>query len=115
GKYTGFAPQLYFDTQGRASIVFSDEAAEHLPVTYANQFAGQIRLAVQNGSTWSLQTVYHQSDPITNQLFYPIAATYNGQTTFAGLQAITTVDGNRNPVRTDLAVIDVAAPAGAAA
>src|SRR6266545_2330551 len=32
-KFTGFAPQLYFDSSGRANIVFSDEAGEHLPVT----------------------------------------------------------------------------------
>src|SRR5207245_2751926 len=39
-KFTGFAPQLYFDSSGRANIVFSDEAGEHLPVSFANEFAG---------------------------------------------------------------------------
>jgi hypothetical protein len=114
-KFTGFAPQLYFDAAGRANIVFSDEAGEHLPVTYANEYAGQIRLATQSGSSWSLQTVYRQSDPLRNQLFYPVAATYNGQTTFSGLQAVSTLDGNKNPTRTDYAVVDVAAPYGASA
>ena len=114
-KFTGFAPQLYFDANGRASIVFSDEAAEHLPVTYANQYAGQIRLATWNGSSWSIQTVYRQSDPLRNQLFYPVAATHNGRTTFAGLQATSALDGNRNPVRTDFGVIDVGAPFGSSA
>ena len=113
-KFTGFAPQLYFDAAGRANIVFSDEAGEHLPVTYANEFSGQIRLATLDGGAWSLSTVFRQTDPIRNQLFYPVAATFNGQTTFAGLQATTTVDGNKNPVSTNFAVIDVNAPYGSA-
>ena len=113
-RFTGFAPQLYFDASGRANIVFSDEAGEHLPVSYANEFAGQIRLATLNGSAWSLSTVFRQTDPIRNQLFFPVAATFKGQTTFAGLQATSTVDGNKNPVRTDFAVVDVNAPYGSA-
>lgn len=113
-RFTGFAPDLSFDAAGRPTIVFSDEAGEHLPVSFANEFAGQIRVATLTGSTWSLQTVFRQTDPIHNQLFYPVAATYNGQTTYAGLQATTTVDGNKNPVRTDFAVIDVNAPYGLA-
>ncbi len=111
-KYTGFSPQLYFDSSSRAHIVFSDEAAEHLPVSYANQFSGQIRLAIQSGSSWLFQTVYRQSDPVRNQLFYPVATAYNGQTTFSGLQAVSTLDGNKNPVRTDFTVVDVGLPRG---
>lgn len=113
-RFTGFAPQLYFDTAGRANIVFSDEAGEHLPVTYANQFAGQIRLATLNGGAWGIQTVFSQADPVRKQLLYPVAASYNGQTTFAGLVAASTVDGNKNPVRTDFAPVDVGAPFGSA-
>ncbi len=111
-RFTGFAPQLYFDSAGRANIVFSDEAGQHLPITYANEFAGQIRLATLYGSTWSIRTVFRQTDPIHNQLLYPIAATYKGQTTFGGLEASSTVDGNLNPVRTTFTLIDVNAPAG---
>ena len=44
-RYTGFAPQLFYDNEGQANIVFTDVAAQHLPVTYANEFVGQIRLA----------------------------------------------------------------------
>lgn len=112
-RFTGFAPQLYFDAAGKANIVFSDEAGEHLPVSYANEFAGQIRLATLAGSSWSLQTVFRQSDPLHNQLLYPVAATFNGQTTFSGLQAISTLDGNRNPTSTAFSVVDVNAPRGA--
>ena len=43
--FTGFAPQLRYNAQSQPNIVFSDEGAQHLPVTYANQFAGQIRTA----------------------------------------------------------------------
>jgi hypothetical protein len=114
-RFTGFAPQLYFDPAGRPNIVFSDEAGQHLPVTYANEFAGQIRLATLHGSSWSVQTVFRQTDPIHNQLLYPVAAARNGQVTFAGLRATTTVDGNLNPVSTDFAVIDVGAPYGLSA
>lgn len=111
-RFTGFAPQLLFDSAGRANIVFSDDASEHLPISFANQFAGQIRLATLNGSSWSLQTIYRQNNPLNNQLFYPIAATFNGQITFAGLNAVSMLDGNRNPTRTDFALIDVNAPYG---
>jgi hypothetical protein len=111
-RFTGFAPQLSFDSSGRATIVFSDEAGEHLPLSYANQFAGQIRVATQSGSSWSVRTVYRQSNPLVNQLLYPVATTRNGQTTFAGLRAVSALDANRNPVRTDFGVIDVNAPFG---
>ena len=40
--FTGFSPQLYFDAQGRANIVFSDEAGQHNPVSFANEVSGQI-------------------------------------------------------------------------
>ncbi|MCS6866027.1 MAG: VCBS repeat-containing protein [Gemmataceae bacterium] len=114
-RFTGFAPQLFFDAAGRANIVFSDEAAEHLPVSFANQFAGQIRLATLHGSTWSLQTIYRQNDPVRNQLFYPVAASYRGQITFAGLEAVSSVDANRNPTRTDFGLVNVNTPYGLSA
>ena len=113
-RFTGFSPQLFFDSSGRANIVFSDEASQHLPVTYANEFSGQIRLATLNGNSWSLHTIYRQTDPLHNQLFYPVAATYNGQTMFSGLQVSSTLDGNRNITRSNFSVVDVNAPAGPA-
>jgi hypothetical protein len=114
-NFTGFAPQLFFDSSGRANIVFSDEASQHLAVTYANEFSGQIREATQNGSQWSVQTVYRQTDPLHNQLFYPVAATYNGQTMFAGLQAAAQLDGNLNTTSINVALVEVNAPAGSSA
>jgi hypothetical protein len=111
-KFTGFAPQLFFDSAGRANIVFSDEAGQHLPVSFANEFAGQIRLATWTGSSWSIQTVYHQTNPLVNQLLYPVAAERNGQITFGGLVATSALDGNGNPTRTDFSLIDLNAPSG---
>ena len=111
-NFTGFSPQLYYDASGRANILFSDEAGQHLPVTYANEFSGQIRLATLNGSVWSVQTVFRQTDPLHNQLFYPVAATYNGQTTFAGLQVASQLDGNQNITKSNFSLVDVGTPAG---
>jgi hypothetical protein len=111
-RFTGFSPQLSFDPSGRATIVFSDEAAQHLPATYANEFSGQIRVAAWAGDRWQVTTVYRQANPLVNQLFYPVAATYKGRTTFAGLRATSRLDGNRNVAGTDFALVDVGAPAG---
>jgi len=113
-KFTGFAPQLYFDGSGRPTVIFSDEAGEHLAVSYANEVAGQIRVATLVGGRWQLQTVYRQSNPLANQLLYPIAAERNGQVTFAGLVALVHTDGNKNPTRTDYSLVEVGAPAGPA-
>jgi hypothetical protein len=113
-KFTGFAPQLSFDAAGNPTILFEDEAGQHLPVTYSNVFAGQIRVATLSGSTWNLQTVLPQSDPIQNQLFYPVSATFNGQTTYAALDAVTAVDGNNNPISTAFGLVDLNASTGTA-
>ncbi|QDU19475.1 FG-GAP repeat domain-containing protein [Urbifossiella limnaea] len=114
-KFTGFAPQLYFDSAGRANVVFSDEAGEHLPVSYANEVAGQIRVATLSGGRWQLKTVYRQSNPLANQLLYPVAAERNGQVTFAGLGALAHTDANKNPTVTDYSLVEVGVPAGMAA
>lgn len=103
---------MFFDSAGRPNIVFSDEAGQHLPVTFANEFSGQIRLAILNGTQWSVQTVFRQTDPLHNQLFYPVAATFNGQTMFAGLQGVSQLDGNQNVTRTDFSIVEVGTPSG---
>lgn len=110
--FTGFAPQLSFDAQSRPTIVFSDEASEHLPVSFANELAGQIRSATLVNGSWATQTVYRQTNPLTNQMFYPVAATHNGQTVYAGLRVTSVLDANRNPVRVDVGLVDVNAPGG---
>src|SRR5262249_19685856 len=96
------------------TIVFSDEAGQHNLVTYANEAAGQIRAAVWTGSRWDVQTVYRQTNPLANQLFYPVAATFNGQTTYAGLEATSALDGNANPTGMPFGVMGVNTPSGPA-
>jgi hypothetical protein len=113
-SFTGFAPQLYFDASGQPNIVFSDEAGQHNPVSYANEVAGQIRTAVLSGGRWQLNTVYRQTNPLANQLFFPVAATHNGQTVYAGLEATSSLDGNANPTSMSFGVIGVNTPAGPA-
>ena len=113
-KFTGFSPQLYFDGAGRPNIVFSDEAGEHLQVSYANEVSGQIRTAVLVSGRWQLQTVYRQTDPLVNQLFYPVAATNGTTTVYAGLRSVSRLDGNKNPTGSDYNLIDVNAPSGTA-
>jgi hypothetical protein len=113
-RFTGFAPHLYFDAQGRPTVVFSDEAGEHLPASYANEVAGQIRSAVFVNGAWQVRTIYRQSDPLVNQLHYPVAATNGTTTVFAGLRSYSSLDGNKNPTNSDYALVDVGAPAGTA-
>src|SRR5262245_12511601 len=54
--FTGFAPQLSFDAQSRPTIVFSDEASEHLPVSFANELAGQVRSTTLVNGSWVTAT-----------------------------------------------------------
>lgn len=110
--FTGFAPQLFFSASGVPSIVFSDEAGQHLPVTFANEYAGQIRMATLNGAQWTVQTEFRQTDPLHNQLFYPVATSYKGQITFAGVQVVSQLDANQNIVSSSFSIVDVNAPAG---
>jgi hypothetical protein len=108
--FTGFAPQLTFNSQSRPTIVFSDEAGQHLPVSYANEVAGQIRSATWNGSQWNVTTVFHQTNPLVNQLFYPVSATFAGQTMYTGVIATSTLDSNLNPTHVAFALTDMNAP-----
>src|SRR5262249_12129037 len=76
---TGFAPQLTFDAQGKAVILFSDHASQHFPTTGDDEFAGQTRLAVLGNGGWSLNTLFHQTDPVHNQVVYPTLAIQGGE------------------------------------
>src|SRR5262245_47527091 len=111
-KFTGFAPQLSFDAQSRPTIVFSDEAGQHLPVSFSNEFAGQIRSATLVNGSWVMNTLFRQSDPLANQLSYPVAPTFNGQTTSSRLRICSTLDANKDPLRLDFTLVDVNAPGG---
>jgi hypothetical protein len=108
-NFTGFAPQLLYDSLSQPTIVFSDEAAEHLPVSHSNQFAGQIRTTTLVNGTWQTRTLYRQANPLTNQLFFPVAAMAHGQTVVAGLRGVSTLDANRDPLSTHFILVDVGA------
>ena len=110
--FTGFAPHLSFDSQSRPTVVFSDEGSDHLPVSYANELAGQIRSTTLTNGSWVTTTLYRQTNPLTFQLFYPVAATFNGQTAYAGLVAASALDANNNPLRLDVSLVDVNVPGG---
>jgi FG-GAP-like repeat len=108
--FTGFAPQLTFDSLSNPTITFSDEAGQHLPISYANEVAGQIRSATWNGGSWDVTTIFHQTDPLVNQLLYPVAATFDGQTAYAGVVAVSTLDSNLNPTQVDFSLMEMSGP-----
>ena len=105
-NYTGFAPQLTFNAQSQPTIVFSDEASQHLD-TGDNEFAGQIRTTTLVNGTWVTTTVLSQTNPLVNQLFYPVSTTYDGVTVYAGVEATSTLDGNDDPVSMSFSLSDV--------
>jgi hypothetical protein len=103
-NYTGFAPELSFNAQSQPTIVFSDEANQHLSDTYENEFSGQIRTTSLINGSWATTTILPQSDPLVNQLFFPVAATYNGVTVYAGAIAVSTLDSNNDPISTSFSI-----------
>jgi hypothetical protein len=108
-NYTGFSPQLRFEG-GSPVITFSDEGAQHLTGTGANEMAGQVREARLVNGSWLTATVFRQDTPLVNELLYPVSATYNGRPLYAGLRAVNALDGNGNVVSTAYDLIDVNAP-----
>lgn len=104
-KYTGFSPQLFFDAQGQANILFSDVAAQHLPVTYANEFSGQIRLATLTPNGWTLTTLYRQSNPLTEGMYYPLAVPYQNSLFVVGVKSSNSLDSNQNVARMDFSLV----------
>ena len=95
---TGFAPYLQYDSAGVPHIAFSDFASQHFWFG-ADEFAGQIRYAKKVGASWSIQTIFAQTDPLRNMLNYPVLAVGSNQLFFAGLQRIDYLDA-------DLMIID---------
>lgn len=95
---TGFAPYLHYDFAGVPHIAFSDFASQHFWFG-ADEFAGQIRYAKKAGASWSIQTIFAQTDPLRNMLNNPVLAVGSNQLFFAGLQRIDYLDA-------DLMIID---------
>jgi hypothetical protein len=87
-KFTGDAPQLHFDAQGRPNIVFSDYASQHFPAIGAVEFAGQLRQATLVGGQWVFQTIISQTNPLVNELAYPSFAFSATGTAYSGLEIV---------------------------
>jgi hypothetical protein len=73
-KGTGFSPYLRFDASGRPHILFLDHASEHFYNIGQQEYAGNLRHAWRNGSTWSFDTIYRQNAPLAGQIVYPAFA-----------------------------------------
>jgi len=71
-KGAGFAPYLRFDSRGRPNIAFCDDAAQHFPLQ--NEYAGNLRHAWWNGSSWSVETIARQTNPLQQQIVFPTFA-----------------------------------------
>ena len=73
-KGTGFSPYLRFDGSGRPHILFLDHAGEHFGGIGQQEYAGNLRHAWRNGTSWSVETVYRQTAPLDREIVYPAFA-----------------------------------------
>jgi hypothetical protein len=78
-KGTGFSPQLRYDQSGRAHILFLDHAGEHFSNIGQQEWAGNLRHAWFNGSTWSVETIAQQTNPLAQEIVFPTFAMFNGE------------------------------------
>jgi hypothetical protein len=90
---TGFAPSLFFDFAGRPHIVFTDHASQHFD-GQQDEFCGNLRHAWLYGGTWRIQTLFQQSDPVHNQVFFPNAASSPRQLAAMGTVSQDQLDEN---------------------
>jgi hypothetical protein len=80
-KGTGFSPYLRYDSRGRAHIVYLDHAAEHFGGIGQQEYAGNVRHAWWNGSSWSFETIYRQTAPLQQEAIYPAFAMFGNEMT----------------------------------
>ena len=92
---------MLFDSGGTPHIAFADYASQHFPEFGADEFAGQIRHAVKTGSTWQIQRVVSQSDPLRNQMIYPTMALWSNEIVFAGIRRYDYLDADLWILRSD--------------
>lgn len=93
-QFTGFAPDLEFDSTGKARILFSDYASQHF-THGAREWAGQIRLATQSSGSWNLQTIFAQpGGPLTDQAIFPTLAISPYEIDIAGVSRHTVSPGD---------------------
>ncbi len=82
---TGFAPQLLFDAAGNPHIAFTDYASQHFVGSGQDDFGGNLRHAWKDGGVWRFNTVFRQTDPLRNQIYWPNMTFLGaGQVAFAG-------------------------------
>lgn len=91
-KFTGAYPDLVFDSQNHPHIVFCDYATQHWPLWHCCFYAGQIRYAYHDGTRWTFKTLYRQTDPLHNEMRFPIVAVRDGELSFAGMKRMTEID-----------------------
>ena len=91
-KGTGAYPYLVFDGKNLPHIVFCDFATQHWPKWHCMDYCGQIRYAQYDGTRWSVETLYRQTDPLRHQVRFPIVAVTDSELSFAGMRRINTVD-----------------------
>ena len=84
---TGFGAQLLFDAASVPHVVFSDYASQHFGSSGASEFVGQLRYGTVVNGNWTFQTIFSQTDPINQQLFYPSMALTANASAFAGLES----------------------------
>ncbi|HEY6226610.1 MAG TPA: hypothetical protein VI282_05755, partial [Verrucomicrobiae bacterium] len=73
-KGTGFSPHLRYDQSGRAHLLFLDHAGEHFSNIGQQEYAGNLRHAWFNGSSWSVETIARQTNPLQQQIVFPTFA-----------------------------------------
>ncbi|HND54046.1 MAG TPA: SdrD B-like domain-containing protein, partial [Pirellulaceae bacterium] len=100
-RFTGFAPHLVFDGAGRPNVAFSDHASQHFAGFGADEFAGQIRRAVKQSGSWSLQTVLRQTDPLRNMVAFPTMVAMPREIVFVGLRRVDQLNADYTVVRSD--------------
>lgn len=107
-NFTGSQPYLAFDRYNSPHIAFCDYASTHFQYIGADEFAGQIRHAYKSSEgNWELQTVYPQSEPISNMMNFPLIAISDAKISFAGLKRKDTLSANYMILSIDYRVVEV--------
>lgn len=94
-KGCGAAPYLRFDAQGRAHILFLDQAAQHFPMQ--NEYVGNVRHAWWNGSQWLVENVLRQSKPLEEQVVFTGFALRGNEMAVTALRRGTVWNTSVNP------------------
>lgn len=86
GRGTGFHPCVVLDKRKQPHIVFCDFATLHWPKWHCMDYCGQIRHAYHDGVEWKLETLYRQTDPLRDQMRYPIVAVTDDELAFGAMK-----------------------------